>query len=113
MTEQTEILLRDLAQTLGTTVEQLWPVLCRQAVIEGWLTIAGLTAYFACTAYGLWWALHREPASVFFDDSAIIPCAAGGVALSMALMLFIGPGMIAAILNPDYWALQKLLSMIK
>lgn len=116
MNEQTEKLIRELAEKLGTTVDHLWGVLVRQAPIDGcasiisWLFIAALIAgmfFFvrygfrrAETCVGGGWAI----ASVMMAFVAAI--------LAIALVVIVCTDLsttIAAFKNPEYWALKQLI----
>lgn len=106
MNEQTQKLIEQLAQKLGTTAEHLWGVLVRQAPVSGvthivcWI-IAGVFFYVSfkrikagedADAKVLLWALWSLGflmfLPMFYQDSQLI---------------------LASFFNPEFWALKQII----
>lgn len=122
MNEQTNQLLRDLAEKLGTTSEYLWAALMRQAPISGTVNLL-VIALWIIAMYWTYRLLIRKtkkppisksdpyPISEMDSDSAYW----GWVAwwISAVLLAFtVGCSMemiVASLFNPEYWSLKQLL----
>jgi hypothetical protein len=118
MNEQTETLVRELAEKLGTTVEHLWEVTIRQAAITAVSNgiIIALLVLIVGWAYKLVRAKttcpqptadHQYP-SADWSEIAWIGFGFG----ALIATVFILPGLhetITCLLNPEYWALKQLL----
>lgn len=117
MDENTAKLLSQLADKLGTTSEYLWTVLVRQAPISGavdvlqyaliaiavWLYIKGLPR-----AHARFEAFDTELSGGFYIFGG------GFILVTLVLVAFFAVGnTVTAFVNPEYWALQHVLSAIK
>jgi 4-hydroxybenzoate polyprenyltransferase len=121
MDSTTATLLRELATKLGTTSEYLWRVLLKQAFISGISDIIYYIALTIATIYLFW--LHKKfsvenekKQSLYYKKEWIIlPMGAAGFILIIALLCAIGniPDTIAALVNPEYWALDQILHKVK
>ena len=107
-------LLEKLAERLGVGVEILWAALLRQAPIEGLYTLLVWPPIFTAMGYGLYrWGkaiLEND-----WDELAWLPlglCAAAAV-ISLCIWVAYLPTAIAGVLNPEYWALKRVLSALK
>lgn len=122
MNEHAAVVIQQLAEKLGTTSEYLWAVLIKQAPIAGAIVLA----YYAVTvlALVLLWRFRAAIASgvqAAFDHgegSAALAIVAGTVFGILALIwgiscLLAFENMLTAFLNPEYWALDKVLSTVK
>ena len=113
--EQVAKLLGDLAKQLGTTVEFLWCILIRQAHVEATLALAGVVIGAVLLVIGVWTAIvaikkYKEHEDVddafpYFVISGLAWIASTGT-LSVNIYNYISISM-----NPEYWALNKILSM--
>ena len=115
MNENTIQFLNALSIKLGTTSEYLWAVLIKQAPIDGWITLMVMVA----------WLIGGFFLSKFFFgkikndkwDEEIGYCLFGFSLIVYAIViLIIGfclSDTISSIINPEYWALNKILSSIK
>ncbi len=106
---QQEILQRldAVALKMGVAAEHLWEVLVRQAYLQ-WIPVGLLLVFLLPITTFL--IVFREE---FDDDASIGPMiflTIIAVALSIALLLMASTA-ISATLNPEYWALNKLLSL--
>jgi hypothetical protein len=110
-------LLQDLANKLGTTSEYLWGVLVKQAHAQVYIDIVsdvlglGLIFVLLKTANYLWKKFKEDDDR---DGCAIlaVACLFFAVVLSLALIFSI-PDTMTAAMNPEYWALDKVLDAIK
>ena len=115
----TDQIVRELAATLGVTVEHLWEVLITQAPISGTTNLTGLTII---TAGAIWFTrlTYRKTRRIkdedgitvkypeWDDDTVWIPVGASWMLILCAWALGV-TGIIAAFFNPDYWALMQIL----
>ena len=116
MNKEATELLKGLAETMGTTTEYLWLVLLKQAPIQGALNIieyliGGLLLFgsykIACLA-------HKLVQEDNWDESAyvwlIIP---GVISIYLLIAMVIQfDHLVTPFLNPEYWALNKILSLL-
>lgn len=126
MSKEATQLLEELAAKLGTTIEYLWNVLVRQATIDAIIkiifvaiiTICGIILY----RYHIKFSKRDENGHNTYNSG----CYDSGEDLSMTMILaaiiwgiaFVIacstiPGIITGFLNPEYFALQHILSLIK
>jgi hypothetical protein len=106
-----EALIRELAEKFGTTVEHLWGVLVRQAIIMGvsdcffigLLMVAMLWSYkFIQNKYDdIEWGVGRSELLIVWGIAMIV---------STFLIGVLGTSAVTALLNPEYWALNQLFS---
>jgi uncharacterized membrane-anchored protein len=112
MNDQTEMLIRELANKLGTTVDHLWGVLVRQAPIYG-ITSVLLFSLFVIVGYLLFKFAYKKS-----DDDSLLTCDKEFYwfilivyyAAFFALLVVNAQSIAAAFLNPEYWALHQLIS---
>jgi uncharacterized membrane protein len=121
MDDKTLQALTALATKLGTTAEYLWGVLLKQAPITGLVHLALLTSL---VVMAVWWTrvvidktTEREvngfsyPRAEWQDEEAL----AGWLsvaAFAFLAFLFVITNLadtVAALLNPEYWALKQIL----
>ncbi len=113
-------ILSQVASTLGTTVEMLWGVLCRQALIEG-ISHAGLILIGASIAlYGLpklrrWAAESAKAGNESFDEA--LPIVKIIVTALVSLITLIVTAItlhvvLTKIVNPEYHALKYILRAV-
>lgn len=138
MNEQTEKLLRELAEKLGTTTEHLWGVLVKQCMVEAVSTTV-LFVFFVVVAIVLMrtaivntrqipitdsegkqvlnrWNEPQMASKWDKDDALPIACwiVSSVIALfSFGLMIDMSQCVIQAIWNPEYWALKQILGAMK
>lgn len=120
--EKLDKLLLELANKLGTTVEYLWNILIKQAYING---IQCIVFFLLTSLLGfVLWRVHlimskpMKGESVWnrYDDNEYIVMAMI-ISFFLWLMLFLASifclfDACTAILNPEYWALDKILQTI-
>ena len=116
MNEKTEQLVRELAEKLGTTIEHLWSVLVRHAVIQsivGLVIIAGLIIVGTLWTRFLLKSTTSEDPRWPFDDEipAILIWAITSLGWLVIVIVVLEklPVEITALMNPEYWALKQLL----
>lgn len=127
MNEQTTKLLETLANKMGTTVEYLWSVLIKQAPIEASIlllqfSIWGILGFLLYKTH-IKFSQQREKEdehytrSIYnkYGDTAGIPMLLGlTLWVVIAIMCFFSiEDVINGFFNPEYWALQKVLSIGK
>jgi hypothetical protein len=111
MDDKTLQALTTLAAKLGTTAEYLWGVLLKQAPISG---VVGLLAD-AALLYAVYFAWTRLLKVEFtgYDSDIKKGGAYLGLFIGSALCLVAALGNlpieVAALLNPEYWALRQIL----
>jgi hypothetical protein len=121
MNEQLALTLVTLADKLDTTVEHLWQVMIDQAYISA---MTNLTL-------GIMWILATIVATVFVFKKSKEPADEDGrkwsygielivyvvvaymVIASLVILMMIQNDIITALYNPEYWALQQLMSLAK
>lgn len=117
MNDKTLELLEKLSAKLGTTSEFLWGVLVKQAKIEAitsalWAVIffaATVVCLFACRFF--WKGLKKYPEEFGYLFGSIITC--------FLLVIFVAISAnhietcIVYYFNPDYFALNKILKILK
>lgn len=122
MNDKTLEALAVLAAKLGTTAEYLWGVLLKQAPIQAvsdivvcvaWIVGAALTWGFVKRKTTLPVDTDYQPPRPEWQSDAAVGCGWGlaiGVALVAALVVGVNlPGIVTALLNPEYWALRQIL----
>jgi hypothetical protein len=115
---QTDItpLLNQLADRLGTTAAHLWGVLIRQAYISAAVDVVqyAVIAYVAyrLARYTNWFCgLDWEKKCEASEYTGGVLVAAWCVMALFVIIAFISiPTTIAALRNPEYWALNKVLT---
>lgn len=122
MNEQTNQLIRDLAEKLGTTSEYLWQVLVKQAPISGAANLIAIAIWIAVLVWS-WKLIVRKttvppktesnayPDADWADDNGFVAWLIWGLfALACVLVTGVNAEMIvASLLNPEYWALKQIL----
>jgi len=117
MNEQVSELLKKLSESLGTTTEKLWGVLIKQAPIEG----ISDTFCSGMLFIGLfvWWKIflrktsrNEEGKAEWENETAFGAIMFTVLYTLFSFILFSGniSIILAAFFNPEYWALQKVLS---
>lgn len=117
--EQIAPLLEKLAEQLGTTSEYLWAVLLRQAPVNVLVFLIHVLLFFVLTV--AWIHISKPLAKTVAGQDWIneAPSAAGltvgwgTIALLWIWALASFENAIVAALNPEYWALQQVLDVIK
>lgn len=109
MNDATDKLLRDLAEKLGTTIDHLWAVMVRGAIVEGWIALI-----FAILSLGGIVAAGFLLRSAFQEEEEPVGLAKGGIAaaLLVALGVVFPINLYNAIFylgSPEYAALKLLL----
>jgi len=118
MTEKTELLLQQLADKLGVTIDHLWTVMINQAKYD--VLISSIQMLFMIAFIWTTIKLHlrfckepKEGYSIYseYDEAAWLPMMFAGIT-SMILLIFFLNGFndfITAIFNPEYWALTRII----
>ena len=114
MNIENETLIRELATRLGTTADHLWSVLIKQAYVSSltdviiicvWLVILVVTG-------GLLYRALREEVDA---DALIFPivCWLMFACFTVLVVSFSASNILSGFYNPEYWALQKVLTLLK
>lgn len=122
MNDKTLELLNRLADKFGTTVEHLWGVLVKQAVISA---VTEIVMALAMVAAWLWLfrfvrrkttepketAEDRYPHAEWREEGALIAWLVAALALLLVtIQVYCATTTgLTALLNPEYWALKQLL----
>ena len=122
MNEQTEKLILELAEKLGTTAEHLWGVLVKQAQINAAIDLLIMIVVLGISL--VWYRLVKSkttkppisnddpyPYAEWSDEFAIIAwtlLAIWGVGALIALLCTIST-VATALMNPEYWAIKQIL----
>lgn len=122
MDDKTLQALTTLDAKLGTTAEYLWGVLLRQAPITGAIDLLVMAAW-VITAVLLIRLVRRKTETPVETEENKYPRAKwgeegawfawiGAVGFALVTALIVGSGLsgvVAALLNPEYWALRQIL----
>lgn len=130
MNEKTEQLLEKLAEKLGTTSEYLWQILLNQAkydAITSFIQMAFMAGFIYATIKIHLWLMKELPKPADsdrwyskrtgydkYEEPAIVGMVLAGIT-SIILLLFFLSGfneLIAAVFNPEYWALNRILNAL-
>lgn len=113
MDDKTATLLQQLATKLGTTGEYLWGVLVRQAAVSGITDLIQYGILFGCVYGYCKWMTSGERDFESGGDSWPLALLLGvplGIIVIIAFFCF--PNTITAFVNPEYWALKRVLSVV-
>ena len=121
MNEHTAALVSQLAAKLGTTSEFLWATLLKQAQVSIYITLVeyALTAVVVALMWKFRAQIRHGYVELLDSHTTDFFAFIGGiifvifVIIWMVAMLIGLEMMITAIVNPEYWALDKILSAIK
>ena len=122
MNEETTKLLEQLAQKLGTTTEYLWAILVKQAPIDSAITLfqfalIGIFGYALFRTHKWLCASEKYEKSryEYYEEYATYPMAvAFAIFVILAVFAFFCiEEVIYGFLNPEYWALKRVFSLIK
>lgn len=119
MNEQTEKLLSELAEKLGTTAEYLWEVLVKQAPVAGIGEVLSLVAGFVTLSvisfvFLKLYKKYTEGSSYSIGDGDVfVGMITFLVGMVWVAFFFISINSITNIItcftNPEYWALKQIL----
>lgn len=105
--------LDQLAGKLGDGGQGIWAATLAQAPIDGWASVFWYLTLAAC-GYGLYRMWKHILSKDWGYNSPEVP--AGILSVIYAIVVFVTiaalPVMIAAFVNPNYWALRHLLGML-
>jgi len=124
MNENTAKLLEQLAQKLGTTSEYLWKVLLKQAPIDATVNLIQITLImlFGLMLYKIHRKLMKKDEGEYgetgyskYEEMATIPMIIGGIVFVIIFIcaFFCMGDVVNGYFNPEYWALNKVLSSLK
>lgn len=122
MNKETQQLIEQLAQKLGTTSEYLWQVLVNQAqisatttLIQTLLIIIGSILLYRLHVNFLKETNKRDSIYYRYEEAVSIPM--GIAAFVMTILIVVAflcvDDIINGYFNPEYWALNKILNTIK
>jgi hypothetical protein len=113
MGKNVQQLLEQLAAKIGTTVEHVWPWMVRAEVIDAWTELsvsAVLLVVFALCLAGAEWAWRRSNIDAFIP---LVMIGGAGMVLTGVITAVRLSAWVQQIMNPEYCALLKLISMVK
>ncbi len=115
-------LLEQLAEKLGTTTEYLWGVLITQAKVSAIIDLIYivLVSIIGVIIYKVHKHLMKENENgdtryYILEDSAVIPMFIVSIVWSVLFIVcFFSLGnIISGLINPEYWALEQVLDIVK
>lgn len=120
MNDETQKLIEQLAQKLGTTTEYLWSVLLRQAPVDATITLMQilLVIFSGIALYKMNKHFSDDDNKISYDSAdvaIVIPmviCAIIWIILAIACFFCIGD-VINGYFNPEFWALDYILGLLK
>lgn len=104
-------LLEKLAQTIGTTVDKVFPWYVKQQIIEGWCYLGGC---FLSLMVGITLLLIAK--KVHSEDGDEIPYLIVGALITVVgfIALVIGGAtFMSQIINPEYHAMKEIIRQLK
>ena len=113
MNDQTLQLLSALAEKIGITTEYIWIVLVKQAPISGIIDLLVVTFWIFCIWISFKFIKRK---TVDEDIDAVLWGYMVWGVISAVILIVIGrciSDQISSIINPEYWALQKITGLIK
>ena len=121
MNDQTAKLLEQLAQKLGTTASYLWSVLLKQAFINAitdllYLVLTIIGGFLLCKLHKHFSLENDNCDNIYYDNDylGIVMAIAAIIWGAIAIVCFFSIGnIINGFFNPEYWALDRILSSIK
>lgn len=122
MNDQTLQALQALAAKLGTTVEMLWGVLLRQAVIEAVSAVVWISIFAGLSVIALLFVVKktRTPESDYgradWAEEAAFFAWAAWVVFTIIGAFVVAEGvsqLLTVLFNPEYWALKQVLAVLK
>lgn len=108
--------LSALADKIGTTTEQVWPWMVKQAQLEAGIFIFLWVIVLALSVCGLKKCVaYLQSSDYRHDEMAITGAVFTGVATLVLIVMMVveGPVVISKIFNPEYAALKSLMGMIR
>ena len=119
MNNETLVALEKLATKLGTTSEYLWSILLKQAPIDGCISIFVMLLMFVAAVIlsSVSKNLSKKLDEDFSYSKEEVRNVVVVISVCMWIFAIIGslaifPEAIIAIVNPEYWALSKILSSL-
>jgi hypothetical protein len=121
MNEQTAKLVEQLAKKLGTTADYLWSVLLKQAPISAltdliYFVLISISGYFLLKVHKTFSKEDEHGDSKYYDNDALAPIMITLTfiwAILFIVSFFSIGNVINGFLNPEYWALDEILSSLK
>ena len=107
-------LLEQLAAKLGTSVETIWAVLLKQAPISGALNLFLTLCLLVLSIATFRFVNKKTTTAEWCDEGAVLGWIGCVIILGIIgiLILCTFENMVTAFVNPQYWALQKIMSVL-
>ncbi len=109
-----------LAEKAGVAVDHLWPVLAQQQVVEGWggVGLFVLSAVMMVIAITLLFKCLPKNNEDYLSPKPFVGCIIGAVCgavflISTCINVVDLPKNVAKIYNPEFYAMQSLVNMVK
>jgi flagellar biosynthesis protein FlhB len=112
-------LLEELANKLGTTMEHLWNILMHQAYIEAFKNIMLIALFIIAGILTLRYTIKYNKGKSIedidndFGSIAVIILSIVISVFTIAIIVCFVPETVDAIFNPEYWALNHILKLIR
>lgn len=113
MTDEILKRLDALASKLGITVAYLWGVLVKQARVEAIQDVGIVAIWVVLTGLSFWaarWIYKDETEKDCGGLIVFLGCVCLG---SLALTLYFVFAAITEVMNPEYWALKQVVTIMK
>ena len=104
-------LLEQLAEKMGVVTDVLWVALLKQAAVHGTIYAAMGVALVALCVLFVW--RGRDAWEDLDDTGVFYYCTAGLLLFVVIAYLTELPRTLAALFNPEYWALTEILKHLK
>lgn len=117
MNNETASLLNKLADKLGTTADNLWKILLHQAPVDATITLIQCLLFLLVPF--IVYKVHRRILKMEYgygenDGYGIIMILAAVISAILVIVVIFSIGtIINGYINPQYWALEKILDTLK
>lgn len=118
ISEQVTQIIQEIAKQLGIVADKIYPILIRQAYVEGFTNLFSL---MLCVVFGVVsYKIFKKTLNLCLEDETLalifgIICI---ITILVSLLSFVTfcmnfTNMVTALVNPDYYIIQKIISMMK
>lgn len=109
-----EIIFNSLAEKMGVTVEYLWPVLIKQASVDAITAMIFLPLVVIILACVFIYSNRiRKDIEYVGEGFLFIICFLFAVVTLTTVTIFTVLTILTALINPEFYALQKIINMVK
>jgi len=106
--------IEKLASKLGVAAEHVWEILLTQAPITAITNLSGCILLLSLSIWGLKIAIRNGKEDSWEEPWIGFTVLTGmGAFLGMVFFLIVGADIVTAFINPEYWALEKVVRMLR